>query len=173
MPSDFGSELYSDTASLGRSYATIQLIFAVIIFIILTISGIYNQFVPITTTNIMATITNVVKCTAAVQSEQNYSCNLIVNYTVNGTSYTNPVTLTNSKQYVVGEQVFISYNINNPNIITAAQLDSHFLGSISLVIGSILLLSCGINFYLSSSSNVYAAGTGISTTFGLLKGSFK
>jgi len=173
MPSDFGSELYSDTASLGRSYATIQLIIAVIIFIILIISGIYNQFVPITTNNIMATIINVIKCTAAVQSEQNYSCNLIVNYTVNGTSYTNPITLTNNKKYAIGDQVFISYNIQNPNIISVAQLDSHFLGSISILVGSALLLSCGINFYLSSSNNAYAAGTGISTTFGLLKGSFK
>jgi hypothetical protein len=145
--SDLGTEIYNETANLGKIYATIQIIIGIIIFIICFLCGMYNVFSPSSTANTTATITNVnssLESTikSSVGTEQlNYSCNLEITYVVNNITYRNNITLENSEKYVVNQTVDISYRIDNPNDIGKTQVDTKYVGSISMVMGSLLLSS--------------------------------
>jgi hypothetical protein len=169
--SNFASDLYEDTSNLGKSYATIQVFIGIIIFIILCLCGLYNNFKTDTHGNVKATIGQV-SCNKKVYSENTqsiYSCDLRVSYIVNDKVYINNLTLENSQQYVLNQDIDISYDLNNPNIITEKQANNSTTGSISMVIGSLIMLSCGVNYYLANNSKIYSATTGVATTADLIK----
>jgi hypothetical protein len=177
--SDLTTEIYDETANLGKIYATVQIIIGIIIFIICCLCGMYNEFSRSETSNTTATITNVNSCvenktkTVNDSEETNYVCNLEISYIVNGTTYKNTISLKNSEKYVVNKTVDISYQVNNPNNIGLPQADNRIIGSISMIIGSLLLASFSCNYYFASNSKIYAASTGAVNTINIVKGVFK
>ena len=172
--SDLASGIYDETSNLGKSYATIQIIIGIIIFIALCICGIYFEFKPTTTGNVTAKVTTVDNCNKIVRSEQtSYECVLQVTYTVNGKVYTNSITLDNSQKYVLNQDVDISYELNNPNVISPKEMDNKLIGSSLILVGIVIMISCGVNYYLASNSKLYAASTGTATTIDIFKNAFK
>jgi len=185
--SDLASTVYDETSSLGKTYATIQIFIGIFICIILCLCGLYNEFLPVTTAITNAKILkitnnnglcdrNIAASTNAenVKSESiTYNCNLQVTYTVNNQTYTNNISLQNSTPYTVGQTIQLSYNLNDPNIITSPQPDNKTMGSISIIIGILILSSCAVNYYLATQSKLYAATEGVGTSISLLKNVLK
>jgi len=182
--SDIVSEVYDQSSNLGKTYATIQLMVGICIFVILCIGGLYFEFKPNTSANIDAKIVKVISCDRNVNNNinsknntssesVNYNCNLQVSYTVKDQPYNNNVSLSKSTPYLVGETVSISYNLNDPNNISGPQGDNQTMGSISIVIAILILSSCGVNYYLSTRSKLYAATQGVATSANILSSVFK
>jgi hypothetical protein len=134
----------------------------------------YNQFAEPTTQNISATILFINSCIDSLDSNGKpmYRCNLQVSYTINNITYTNNITLDNSRKYNLNESVEISYQKDNPNNIGLSQPNNKTVGSISMLIGSLLLSSCACNYYMATNSNLYAAGSGVATSANIIKGIF-
>jgi len=178
--SDIVNELYTDSAELGKIYSNIGIILGILIFSVLCMSGIYNVMTPDVKKQTEAKIIKVNSCDPRITTTNNsktnqtttsttYDCVLTVSYSVNGVSYSNNIILSRNTQYNVDEIVTISYEIANPNNISEASASNSTLASISMCIGITILLGCGINYYFTTHSKIYASATGISGTVNVLK----
>jgi hypothetical protein len=175
MSSNIANSLYDGSADLGKTYATGQMLCGVIIFIILCLCGLYNIITPPTSANVTATILNVNSVRPITSNKTiTFSCNLKVKYLVKNKEYINNVTLRNQFIYTSGQNVDISYELNNPNNISAPSIanDGSGSGYSSIVSGCLLLCSCGINFYMAHNNKLYAASTGVGNSVGILNNAF-
>jgi hypothetical protein len=82
-------------------------------------------------------------CTSDNASPKNYTCNLQVNYTVNGVDYTNiPLVIHGSSSYQPGQNINICYSSDDAKQISFRP-DNTSSGVATIVLGSILFLLFG------------------------------
>jgi hypothetical protein len=153
MMSDLSNNLNNNEDS-SKTYASICMLIGCSICTILCICGLYNQISSSSSVNVTARITQVNLCTPQVNNNiTNYSCNLQVTYLVNNISYTNNITLQNTIKYSLNDNVNISYDSSNPNKIGPPVSDNKITGSVSIVIASLIICSCTVSYFLSSSKS--------------------
>ena len=157
---------YNNSEDTGKTYASIGMLIGCCICTIFCMCAISNLMSSNSSVNITARVTQVTSCTL---QGSNYSCNLQVTYLVNNTPYTNSITLQNPIQYSLNDNVNISYDPSNPNKIGPPVSDNKVSGSCSMVIASLIICSCTVNYFLASSSKSNTTASSFSTTVGNLK----
>ena len=153
-------------ASVGRIESTISLVVAIIIGIIALAVGIYlitqNQN---NTANVTGTVTGG-QCSMVrgTKGSISYNCNLTVTYTVNNVVYTQPVSGSTTQQYVIGNTVNLSYNVNKPSVVQfKSAVSAHTAGYILIAVGVCCLLFGGLKYYFIHKSKTLAALDGLGT----------
>jgi hypothetical protein len=77
-------------------------------------------------------------CAVDPPNSSNYTCNLLLDYTINGTAYTNiPLTVHSSRLYSAGNKVDICYSTADAKQITLRQADTGTVGIIITVFGAL------------------------------------
>lgn len=126
----------------GRIFAFIALCLILVLFIGSIVS--YTNSQPCSQ-YVTATIANVCGPTACCTSDGNgYTCNMQLNYMVNGVNYTNiPLTVHGSTQYMSGQTVTICYSSDDAKQISLRGNDSTGIDIAFITISSILLVLFG------------------------------
>jgi hypothetical protein len=163
-------EVYSDASSLGVFTSTLWLYIAMCICIIFVIISIYLFSSRKTLETTKAIITNA-SCNTSFDSKSNArtaTCTIDIEYFVEYKKYANKL-ITTDKYHDVGDQIDVSYDINNPDNVYYNTFSTTSIALILLCIGAIILGSAYLQYYLSSNYKIYAAGTGASNIVALFK----
>ncbi len=143
----------NNSADSGKTFASIGMLIGCCICTIFCICASSNLMSSNSSVNVTARVTQVTSTTPQVNNNvTTYSCNLQVTYLIDNKPYTNSITLQNSIKYSLNDNVNISYDSKNPNKIGPAVSDNKISGSCSVVIASLIICSCTVNYFLASSS---------------------
>lgn len=166
-----GNSLYEGSATIGRAQSYIGLFIFGFISLILVIVAIY--LFTINESNLIDTQATVINA----QCQQNYgsagksrtySCNVQIKYVVNGTEYNGNISTNGPDMYYSGNVIDVTYDSNNPNIVTTKKLRDKLLAFILLGIAILLGGGAYFNYYMTSKSKAYAAFSGASSTLRMI-----
>lgn len=98
-------------------------------------------------------------CSVDTSSSDNYTCNLLLDYTVNGTAYTDvPLLVHSADLYSAGQKVQVCYSTDDAKQITLRQPDNTTVGIIITAVGAVAVIGTSIlNFKVWSSKKNAAA----------------
>lgn len=165
-----GSEIYEGSASFGRFWAKFSFVIAVIIGIVLIISGIYilvHKSNKIKTTGII--IDELPNPCQYISDSKKYQCNVKVKYTVNGTTYTPTLWYSNRTFKSVGSNIDIYYRKNDPSNASLDGPTPKWVGIASIIIGILIPLFAYFIVYLTNRSKFAASAVGIGGAYDLLR----
>jgi flagellar basal body-associated protein FliL len=158
--------VYSGLATVGKASAIMGIVMAVIVSIALIALAIY--FLRKNQSDIANSTAKVTESTCSGTGDS-ITCNMRINYNINGKSYTGNISSFGTTTYTTGMDVPISYNIKNPSDVTYRQANDKVLAYIFIGIAIFILLAAGFNYYMVSHSKVISAGEGLGTTFDVLR----
>ena len=162
-----GSDIYSGLASFGEIKALIILIIGGLLALGLLGGGIYFISTAKKSEKITATITDAV-CGYPIRGK--YKCNINYKYTVNGVTYDGKLpTYSTSYPLKNGDSIDIYYEKDNPSV--SDNQDKKQTGIAMIVVGIIIVLFLGANYYFTRKSKGYAAFTGVGSLFSGFGGS--
>lgn len=172
---DWGKELYEDVGWIGKVYANIGLVIAIIISIILLIAGIYmmanNKDAEYM--NIVGIITKS-ECISEPPKDINTAatkrCRLNVEYNVNNVKYQKELYITGGNTvYLLNEPIELKVNRNNNSDAEVAGMGNFTIGLILIGV-SLVILACGyFNYYLTHNSRLYAATSGVNNIVSIFR----
>ena len=152
------STIYDGVASIGKIKATIGLIGAVILCVVLYIFGFYLE--THANNHTQAVTGTVISCNCTV-SNKSQTCTIVVGYVVNGKPLSGMVTSPIS--YSAGSPIAIKYDPKNPGDVQIPQISNATIGFIFMGIGTFAVVSASVYFYLVSNFKPLAALQGAST----------
>lgn len=164
-----GSQLYDDSASLGRFYTTMGVVIAIIICIGLVIFGIVLIVRKNKYTKIVKGTIKTAKCTMnAVPANNNnnnnnnrYSCTLKIDYYVNNKKYTNIFYLNSSRSYLVGSKINVHYIPENPTESVLTIQSPRLIGFVLIGIGILAVVGALISYYIAHRWKFAASATAV------------
>lgn len=180
------SDLYRGSIYLGQFRASLGMIIAVILGIILTLSGIYliiynddAQFLEIEGIVIgseCATPTKYVhdydynyKYGTQNKTATTRKCNVTVRYEINNKIYSRPMFTNDSNIYMVGEPITILVDKTDFSHVRKYEMRSSTLGSIFISF-AIVAVSIGyLNYYMTQNFDIFASAQGIGTVFDIVR----
>jgi hypothetical protein len=153
--------VYGSLSMYGRMWAIILLCVAIAtlvvgILLLANNSSPCNQYVTAT----IANSCGFASCCTIDSSDvnNNYVCNLLLNYTVDGVQYTNvPLTVHSSTLYSAGQKITVCYSTDDAKQITLRQTDNTTAGIVITTIGAISLLGTAFLNYSVWSNKKNAA----------------
>ena len=179
--SGIGEDVYDGAATVGKVTSTVYLVCAVVIAILLCISGYFCIFKNddsewADSTAVVETATCTKQTTVDKESgstSTTYNCGLTVNYKVGDKLYTGkPMNTNGSTQYVKGSILAINYKISNPEEIKTDSVASSTIGYALSGCAILIILAAGANWYMTKNSKMYAAASGASTVVGTVSDMF-
>ena len=158
MGGNTSSEIYKDTADLGRIYSVFGLVIGTIVALIFIGIGIaiLRSKKP-RTQLIKSTVTAILPCL------QNTMCSVNISYEYGGKTYTyNNFNVSNTNRlYSVGSNIDIYINPDDPSDVLNTSPESlNTLGWILIGVGILVFLGSFASWWLAKKSNIYAATEG-------------
>lgn len=167
-----GDELYSDVATVGRTWAFISAIIITIISLISIIGGIILLTKKGNRIKVSATIVKInngdTGNTCPKISDNNYSCLIWVKYDQVKT----PVmyNYTGNVEYYVGQTISVWIDKNNPQNFDLDYTEPKKLGSILIVAGILILGFAWLYVWLTRKSKFIAAASGANLGLNIITG---
>lgn len=157
-----GDTLASGAAEYALVRAYIFLIIAVILAVVFTIISIYIfRKKKVYTQKVNATINTSVcnQVNSASNKSFQWSCNMNLTYSVNGTSYQKDIIKTSNTKYSSGSTIDLYYDSTNPQNSSTSK-DSNTLGYILLPIGLGLVFISYLSLYFTKKYRGFATISG-------------
>lgn len=177
----FANELYEKSAELGTWKNKIFFWIAVVVAICLLISGIKLFFTD--QSNLIDVIGKVQKINNSfietIREKDNirkiYKYNVEVSYKVQGETQerTATINIESMSPYAVNSAIELTYDKNIPEVVTIKVTRNKTLALILSVIGTIILLITGLNYWLSRRFKLYAAAEGVGTIANIVSMPFR
>lgn len=101
------------------------------------------------------------------------NCVYEIKYKVKDIEYTAILTSMNNKIYNVGQNVEITYNIDDPHIVSFKILRAKYIAGILFAIGLIVFGASYFNYYMSSNFKLYSAAQGAGTAASIISSPFR
>jgi hypothetical protein len=167
-----GDELYSDVASVGRTWALISAIIITIISLAAIIAGIVLLTKKGSRTKVSATIVKInngdTGSVCPKISDNNYSCLIWIKYN----EVKEPVmyNYTGNTQYYVGQTISVWIDKNNPQNFDLDYTEPKKLGTILIVGGIIILGFSWLYVWLTRKSKFIAAASGANLGLNIITG---
>lgn len=162
-----GADIYSDTASFGKVWAWISAIFISIIGLPFLIGGIYIAVRKIVESRVSGAVKSINgSSTGQCQQQQNdgnntqYSCTITVGFTFQGKDYTQDISYQGSQAYIVGQQVPVYVDNNDPSQVSLTATLPRWVGFIMIAVVVVLVSVSWLWVYLSSRYKAVAAVEG-------------
>jgi len=176
--SSISEQIYSGTATVGRTWSLIVAIIITFISLFFLIGGIILLLRKTKYSNkISASIIDNVKCSPIFHvnggSERTtYNCNDIkVEYYIDDKKYASKLNIPNinDNKYKKGDKLDIYYNISNLTDINYQSDSSHTLGIVIIVFFVFILLVVWINYWLTTKYKFLAATEGVGDIYRFIK----
>jgi hypothetical protein len=167
-----GEQIYGGAAELGQFRASVGLWIGSIIGLMLVAFGIYELVSKKHNLKVSATVLDVVnnKCQMIqVGNNTNIRCYLMIKYEYNGITYTPPKPIqTDDNYHVINDVIDIYINPNDPADI--ALISDTFIGSVSLIMGAVIIGVSVLSWWLTRRYKFFAAAQGVSMGASLITG---
>lgn len=167
-------------AAVGRTMSLVSMIGSVIVGAVLISISIWLFTKPVDHAGrVDAKVVTVKSCkkeldgsptgTKNKQSTYTSTCELVIEYVVNGIAYKEDYTISGSKFYSVGETIPIRYNVKNPKDFVQGKVSSKRIGAIiTLVIGLAVIGGGVFTWYMSRKYKFYAAAQGYGEAYDII-----
>jgi hypothetical protein len=174
---DWGNTMYDGLSGVGTFKADLGLVIGVIVGCALIVFGIYfmmnddsDNYLRVDGTVVQP---NCVKSSVSYDDKgrptDNFKCNMIVQYTIDGKSYSKKMYLTGTTSYIKDEPVKLMVAKNNYEDVQLVSMDKTTLGSILMVVALVIVGLTYLNYYLTHNYKVFAAAQGAETVVGLFR----
>jgi hypothetical protein len=170
---DLAQKIYEGSAEVGSWYAYFGLIFAIIIALCMSGSSFYlfnkdeSNLIKARANVLKADCQNTIVYDSKGRAMTNTTCLLDIEYIVNNVTYKNKVTT--SGTHYANQIIDITYDKNDPNIVSAETMSSKTMAMILCGIAILLLLCSGVNYYFTQKSKTYASIYGVASTVDLAR----
>ena len=161
--SSITSDVYEGSAQLGRFSAGVTLFCG--IFFGLCLSGCGSYLIFNNDDDKYFKVDGIVKSSECSTNttygrrgrrSTKHDCDMIVEYTIEGVEYSEPLFTNSSTRYSEGRSISLSVAKNDHTEIKIATLPSEVMGSIFLLMGFFLICCVGLNYYMTTKSKTYA-----------------
>ena len=162
-------EIYDDTAAIGRIFGFVGILIMVVLAIIALWTSInYMRLKDDMTENVTGKI--VEDCNYPVDKrytdDKRQLCKANIEYVVNGKTYSlKDLVYASSK---VGDEINVRYNPEKPEQSTTST-SPKTVAIIAFVIAIVLLAVSAFSYYMITKYKAYAAATGVSSIFKLMR----
>ena len=169
----WANNLYDGLSGIGAIKSSIILIVGWTLYVLSLVMGFYlisedneEDYLRITGYIIDS---NCVKASAKNDIEQNnYKCTVNIKYNIDNKEYYKNIFMTgHGSIYIKDEPIEIMVLKKDYNNVKVAEISNSTLGSISISVGTLILIMAYINNYLARNFKIFAATQGASTLAGL------
>lgn len=136
---EFGKSVYKGVADYGKFTSTIQFYIFSAIAVVMVFIGLYLIIKKQTGRDTVGKIIQVDCNRIYMNNGYHYECTLKIEYNVGSTPYTSVINVSSATTYYNGQNVDISYEIDNPMKIKIKQISSKIIGIIVIVIALIIV----------------------------------
>ena len=171
--STFLEGTYKGTVGLGQFRATLSIIIAIVICIVLAVLGLWAMLFN-TDHLYMLVDGNVVKSECITQKDSS-KCELTVGYKIDGQDYSKTIITNVSEKYFSNEPVKLWVTKSDyTNIVLAsgplATFSSSAIGFMLILVAIMVFGLAYLNYYMTYNYEVYASTSGIGALGSLLRG---
>lgn len=170
--------MYEGAAELGKFQASISLILAIIVFVVMIISGIYLYFSDQSNLVDTKAIIKDIKCEERKETHGTkqiilYDCNITLEYDLNGKPMIAQLrTLDNVKRYN-NETLDITYDLNNHSNVSLQIMRNSTMAIILSSIALVILGGAYLSFYMTNRFKLFASSQGASTALSIVSMPFR
>ncbi len=166
--------IYNQTIEIGKFQSNMSLLYSIMVGIVIcaVVIFVYKYFKS-QNDNFIDTAAKILKSECKYYMTEKdggkYSCDLQIEYIIDGKSYINNIISNNTIQYKIGSNIDISYDKNDPNVMKLVTLFDKIIYLIPFFIIGTVLLSCGqayYKYYMAHNFGVYSSIFGASSAFG-------
>jgi hypothetical protein len=170
------SGVYKGTAGIGQFKASLGMIIAIVLGIILVLCGTYmvfynddDKYLPINGRILKTACVKKKSYDSNGRQSTSYKCNITVGYKVDGKSYSKALFVRSSEDYLVNEPIRLWVEKDNHESVQQAGMQSSTTGSM-MIGGAIILLGVAyLNYYLTYRYEVFASAQGIGTIVDIIR----
>jgi hypothetical protein len=168
--SGFLSGTYKGTVGIGQFRASLSLIIAIVLAVLMVLSGTYMVFNN--DDELYLTVTGKVmkaKCLsnttrdAKGNTSTSYKCNITVGYEIDGKKYSKQIFVRSNEDYLQGEPISLWVKKDDHNDVREAGWPGNLVGT-CLIFGALLVFALAyLQYYLTYRYEVFAAAQGVGT----------
>jgi len=174
---DWGNTIYDGLSGVGSFKADLIMIIALIVGLVLVVVGLYMVYMNDSDDylNIKGYVIdpNCTKTSVNYDDKgrpiDNYKCNVMVGYNINGRNYTKQMYLTNNSTYIKDEPINLSVSKKDYNNVQIDTMNKSTMGSVMLISALVLVGFAYLNYYLTHQYKIFAAAQGTNTLVGLFR----
>lgn len=175
--SDWGNSLYDGAKGLGTFKADLGMVIALIVGCVLIIIGAYmaatddsDQYLKVRG---LVIAPNCVKSSISYDDKgrviDNYKCNVVVTYKINGKVYSKKIYMTGSSSYIKDEPIDLIVSKMDYNNVQVASMDRASVGGVMVFVAIVVVALAYLNYYLTHNYKLFAAAQGANTVVGLFR----
>lgn len=168
--SGFLSTLYDGSASLGQFRASLGLVVAVILAIIVLLAGTYvlfynddNKYLTVEGRVLKSDCNPYTTYDAESRPRESYKCNLIISYQVDGETHSYSTFSRSGEGYVTNEPVSLWVDRDDHSQVMMAGTKNSTIAWIAIGGAAVVLAIAYLNYYLTHRYKIYASGQGAKT----------
>ncbi|VBB17695.1 hypothetical protein YASMINEVIRUS_158 [Yasminevirus sp. GU-2018] len=175
--SDWGNTLYDGASGLGTFKADLGMVIALVVGCVLIVIGAYlvvtddsDKYLRIKGVVVSP---NCVKSSVSYDDKgravENFKCNMVVSYKINGKVYSKKIYMNSSSSYIKDEPIDLMVSKTDYQNVQLASMDKSTLGSVMVLIAVVVVALSYLNYYLTHNYKVFAAAQGANTVVGLFR----
>lgn len=174
--SGFLSGVYSGSVSLGEFKATIGLIAALAIGVLVVLFGFYfifydddGRYIQVTGKVMKSECIPITTYDRDNRPITSYKCNVTVGYKINNKDYSHSIFTKTSSSYLVNEPIQLWVDSTDYSDVQLANIRSSHIGSSLLCCAIVVVALAYLNYYMTHRFEIYASAQGASTVVDVFK----
>lgn len=174
--STFLSGLYSGSVSLGMFRATLSLVAAIVIGVLIVMVSMYcifynddDRYINVTGKVMKAECEPITTYDEKGRPITRHKCNIVVGYKINDREYSNSIFTTSTEKYLVNEPIALWVDAVDHDDVQLAGIKSSHIGSALSCFAVMIVLAAYLNYYMTNRFEIYASAQGASTVVDVFK----
>lgn len=166
---EFGKNIYRGAAEYGKFTSSIQFYIFSAVAVVMIIIGLYliikKQTTRVTTGKIVKADCNRIY----MKKGYRYECTLKIEYNIDTIPYTSIINTSSATSYYQGQNIDVSYEIDNPTKIKIKQVSSKIIGLIVIIVALMIAGGSYLTKYITQHYEAAAAAKGAANIVSMFK----